>query len=150
MKHLFSAAAALALVLASSAAVRADQVYHTERLLLEPIDGAAGTGMVVNVHPNGPERYAIERYQLSHAEQNAVYQVWLHLYLGAADCSAAPAVSLPTAQIATNVAGTGAGQLVLSPDEVAPLRGMSFPINWTTTLGTTTTHATPCAIVTLD
>jgi len=61
MKHLFSAAAALALVLASSAAVRADQVYHTERLLLEPIDGAAGTGMVVNVHPNGPERYAIER-----------------------------------------------------------------------------------------
>ena len=130
--------------------VAADQVYHTERLALVPVGSAAGSGMVVNIHPNGPQRYAIEQYQLRHADAGAVYQVWLHLYLGANDCSGAPAASLPTAQIRTNTRGNGTAQLVLTPGDVAGLRGLSFPISWSVTQGGTTTHVTGCTIVTLD
>lgn len=140
---------ALSLAIAAGP-VSADQVYHTERLTLDPVGGAAGSGMVVNIHPNGPQRYAIEQYQLRHGDPRSSYQVSLHLYLGAADCSGAPAASLPTAVIQTNAAGNGTAQLVLTPDDVAGLRGMSFPINWTLSQGTTTTHETRCTIVTLD
>ena len=142
---------ALGLLVAGTAPVRADAVYHTERLTLNAVDdGVAGTGMVVNVHPNGPNRYAIENYQLRDADPGATYQVWLNLYLGAADCSGAPAASLATALIRTNGAGNGTGQLVLAPEDVAGLRGMSFPINWTVTQAGTKTHETRCTIVTLD
>ena len=141
---------ALGLLVAGTAPVRADAVYHSERLTLNAVGGASGSGMVVNVHPNGPNRYAIENYQLRHADPGATYQVWLNLYIGAADCSGAPAASLATAQIQTNGAGNGTGQLVLSPEDVAGLRGMSFPINWTVTHAGTKTHETRCTIVTLD
>lgn len=141
----------LAFTLAMSAGpVAADQVYHTERLALVPVGSAAGSGMVVNIHPNGPQRYAIEQYQLRHADPRSTYQVWLHLYLGSDDCDAAPFPSLPTAEIRTNARGNGTGQLVLTPEDVAGLRGMSFPISWSVTLDGTTTHVTDCTIVTLD
>ena len=141
---------ALGLMVAGTAPVRADAVYHTERLTLDAVGGASGTGMVVNVHPNGPNRYAIENYQLRHADADATYQVWLNLYIGAANCSGAPAASLATAQIRTNGSGNGTGQLVLTPQDVAGLRGMSFPINWTVTQAGTKTHETGCTVVTLD
>jgi hypothetical protein len=141
---------ALGLLVVSTATARADAVYHTERLTLNAVGGASGTGKVVNVHPNGPNRYAIETYQLRDADAGATYQVWLNLYIGSADCSGTPAASLATAQIRTNDAGNGTGQLVLSPADVAGLRGMTFPINWTVTQGETTTHETPCTFVTLD
>ena len=141
---------ALGLLVVSTAAARADSVYHTERLTLNAIGAASGTGMVVNVHPNGPNRFAIENYQLRHADANATYQVWLNLYIGSADCSGTPAASLATAQIRTNGAGNGTGQLVLAPADVAGLRGMTFPINWTVTKAGTTTHETDCTFVTLD
>ncbi len=141
---------ALGLLVAVTAPVRADAVYHTERLTLNAVGGASGTGMVVNVHPNGPNRYAIETYQLRGADAGATYQVWLNLYIGSANCDGAPAASLATAQIQMNGAGNGTGQLVLTPEDVAGLRRMSFPINWTVTQDGTTTHQTRCTIVTLD
>ena len=142
---------ALGLLVVGTAPVRADAVYHTERLTLHAVDDeVAGTGMVVNVHPNGPNRYAIETYQLRDAIPGATYEVSLNLYLGAANCNGTPAVSMATAQILTNGAGNGTGQLVLTPEDVAGLRGMSFPINWTVTQAGTKTHETRCTIVTLD
>jgi hypothetical protein len=150
MKGMTVGVLTLALMLTGMAQVRADAVYHTERLTLDPVGGASGSGMVVNIHPNGPQVYAIERYQLRHAEPRTTYQVWLHLYIGESDCDGSPAASLPTAQIETNVAGAGTGRLVLTPEDVEGLRGTSFPINWTVTQGATTTHETRCTIVTLD
>lgn len=140
----------LGLFVAGTAPVRADAVYHTERLTLNAVGGASGTGMVVNVHPNGPNRYAIENYQLRDADAGATYQVWLNLYIGSANCSGTPAASLATAQIRTNGAGNGTGQLVLAPEDVAGLRGMTFPINWTVTQAGAKTHETRCTTVTLD
>lgn len=150
MKRLAAGVMALALLLGGATSVRADAVYHTERLTLDPVGGASGSGMVVNIHPNGPEVYAIEQYQLSGADPEATYQVWLHLYIGQADCDGSAAASLPTAEIETNVAGNGTGQLVLTPEAVEGLRGMSFPINWTVTQEGVLTHTTDCTIVTLD
>jgi hypothetical protein len=137
------------IALLASPGAMADQVYHTELLPLEPLGGAAGVGIVVNIHPNGPQRYAIEQYQLRHADANASYQVWLNLYLGREDCSGEP-VTLLTAHIATNGVGNGTGQLVLRPEDVAGLRGLSFPINWTVTQSGLATHQTPCTLVVLD
>ena len=150
---------ALGLLVAGTAPVRADAVYHTERLTLNAVGGAAGTGMVVNVHPNGPNRYAIENYQLRHADPNATYKVWLNLYIGSANCNGAPFGSMETAQIHTNGAGNGTGQLVLTPENIAAaglVSGMRFPINWTVTQEDPLTHEdirtheTLCTIVTLD
>jgi hypothetical protein len=145
----------LTLALVAAGPVAADQVYHTERLTLNPVGNppALGSGMVVNIHPNGPQRYAIEQYQLRHGEPNSRYQVALHLYVGAADCSEAPAGSLDTAVIRTNRAGNGTAQLVLTPENIAAaglVAGMSFPINWTLSQGATTTHETRCTFVILD
>ena len=79
MKRTAAMFLALGLLVTVTAPVRADAVYHTERLTLNAVaDGVAGTGMVVNVHPNGPNRYAIENYQLRHADADATYQVWLN------------------------------------------------------------------------
>lgn len=150
MRGMTAGALALALLLAGATSVQADAVYHTERLTLDPMGEASGSGMVVNIHPNGPEVYAIEQYQLRGADPGATYQVWLRLYIGQADCDGSPAASLNTAQIETNVAGNGTGQLVLTPQDVAGLRGMSFPISWSVTQDGITTHATRCTIVTLD
>ena len=159
MKRTAAMFLALGLLVAGTAPVRADAVYHTERLTLNAVGGAAGTGMVVNVHPNGPNRYAIENYQLRHADPGATYQVWLNLYLGAANCNGAPAVPIATAQILTNGAGNGTAQLVLAPENIAAanlVSGMSFPINWTVTQEDSfthediKTHETNCTVVELD
>src|SRR5687768_15340286 len=81
-------------------AAAADRVYHTERLELSGIGGAPGGGMVVNVHPNGPNVYAHEIYTLRDAVPGS-YQVFLNLFPTSLDCSGAT-VALPTATIVTN------------------------------------------------
>jgi hypothetical protein len=144
---------ALGLLVAGTVPVRADAVYHTERLTLNAVGGASGTGMVVNVHPNGPNRYAIETYQLRDADPGATYVVSLRLYIGSSNCDGPPSHSMDTAQIQTNGAGHGTGQLVLTPEAIASVgleSGMRFPINWTVAQAGIQTHQTRCTIVTLD
>ena len=150
MRRTVAAFLAVGLLAAGTAPVRADAVYHTERLTLNAVSGASGTDRVAHVDPNGPNRFAIENYQLRHADPDVTYQVWLNLYIGSANCSGTPAASLPTAQIRTNGIGNGTGQLVLTPEDVAGRGGMTFPINWTVTSAGTTTHETRCTTVTLD
>ena len=73
----------------------ADSVYHTERLELRGVGGAPGGGMVVNIHPNGPNVYAHEIYTLRHAVPGT-YQVSLNLFLTSLNCTG-PTAALPTA-----------------------------------------------------
>ena len=77
-------AAGLSVGLAGSAA--ADEVFHTEQLALQGVDGAPGGGMVVDVHANGPNVYTHEIYSLSQAVPGA-YQVFANLYPASLDCS---------------------------------------------------------------
>jgi hypothetical protein len=134
------------------ATASADRVYHTDRLTLEPIGGASGSGFVVNIHPNGPLNFAQERYGLRGADPGASYQVFLVI-----DASSIPNCDslriLMAANLQTNVAGNGTtpADFVFRPDGVPPcLRNTSFPIHWEVELGGTVTHQTDVIVVTLD
>jgi hypothetical protein len=124
----------------------ADQVYHTERLALSGVRGAPGGGMVVNVHPNGPNVYAHEIYTLTHAVPGE-YQVFLNLFLASLDCTGATA-ALPTATLTTNPTGNGRADVKFTPEDATAIRNMTFSINWTV-VGPAT-YVTACTVVTLD
>ena len=130
----------------------ADQVYHSERLALEAVGGALGSGFVVNIHPNGPLNFAQERYGLRGAEADASYSVFLVI-----DASAIPNCAslriLMAADLQTNAAGNGTtpADFVFRPGGVPPcLRDMSFPIHWEVEHGGTVTHRSAVITVTLD
>lgn len=136
-------------VLASAGPVAADSVYHTERLLFTPVGDASGSGMVVNIHPNGPEIYARERYTLTDAAPNETYQVFLLIYAPSVTCTGTP-FAVNTASLQTNVSGNGSSQGMFRPEDVAALRGLSFGISWEVRLDGDVHYETDCTVVTLD
>jgi hypothetical protein len=136
--------AVLAAVFGGTAA--ADSAYHTERLELSGVGGAPGGGMVVNIHPNGPEVYAHEIYTLQHALPGT-YQVSLNLFLTSLNCTGST-IALPTATLTTNATGNGRAEVKFTPEDAAALRGMTFSISWT--VAGPATYVTACTIVTLD
>jgi hypothetical protein len=138
------ATAVLAAAFAGTAA--ADRVYHTERLELSGVGGAPGGGMVVNIHPNGPNVYAHEIYTLRHAVPGT-YQVFLNLFPTSLNCTG-PSAALPTATITTNAIGNGWADVKFTPEDVGALRGMTFSISWSV-VGPAT-YVTACTVVTLD
>ena len=140
----FSATAVLAATFAGAAA--ADRVYHTERLELSGVGGAPGGGMVVNLHPNGPNVYAHEVYTLSDAVPGT-YQVFLNVFPTSLNCMGLSA-ALPTATITTNAIGNGRADVKFTPEDVGALRGMTFSISWT--VAGPATYVTACTVVTLD
>jgi hypothetical protein len=145
---------ALVCLALSAGPAAADSVYHTERLALEPVGGAQGTGMVVNIHPNGPTVFAAERYALRGAEANASYTVWLVIDATALTGCDFPGLTIPMkADLRTNAAGNGTSpaDFFFAPEGIPPcLRDRSFPIHWEVTLGGALTHETDATIVTLD
>jgi hypothetical protein len=143
------AAALCAAVLGAAAlagTAAADAAYHTERLELSGLGGAPGGGMVVNVHPNGPEVYAHEIYTLRHAVPGT-YQVILNVFPTSLDCTGM-ALALPTATLETNALGNGRADVKFIPEDVTGLRGMTFSISWTVT--GPATYVTACTVVVLD
>jgi hypothetical protein len=146
MRHILVLAATAVLAAAFVGTATADQVYQTERLELSGVAGAPGGGMVVNVHPNGPNVYAHEIYTLSHAVPG-VYQVSLNLFLTSLDCTG-PTAALPTATLTTNAAGNGRADVKFTPEDAAAIRHMTFSISWT--VAGPATYVTACTVVTLD
>ena len=130
--------------------VSADSLYHTDRLALEPVGGSSGGGMVVNIHPNGPNVFARELYALQGAAADQSYQIHLRIYADNVTCTGAP-IDLSTAVVDTNVRGNGTAAFVLRPGDVPGfLRDSTFSINWIAEQSGTTRYATACTIVTLD
>jgi hypothetical protein len=146
MRHFLVLAATATLAAAFIGSATADQVYHTERLKLNGVSGAPGGGMVVNIHPNGPNVYAHEIYRLSHAVPGT-YQVSLNVFPTSLDCTGATAV-LPTAMLTTNATGNGRADVKFTPEDVASLRHMTFSISWT--VAGPATYVSACTVVTLD
>jgi hypothetical protein len=141
------------LSLALAGPVAADAVYHTERLTLAPVGDAAGTGFVVNIHPNGPLHFAQERYALRGAEAGATYSVFLIVDASALDCPFPGLEILMKAILSTNAAGnaTAPADFFFTPEGIPPcLRNASFPIHWDVTLDGVLTHQTIATMVTLD
>jgi hypothetical protein len=146
MRHILILAATAVLAAAFVGTATADRVYHTERLQLSGVNGAPGGGMVVNVHPNGPNVYAHEIYTLSQAVPGE-YQVFLNLFLSTLDCTGATA-ALPTATLTTNANGNGRADVKFTPEDAEGIRNMTFSIKWTV-VGPAT-YVTACTVVTLD
>jgi hypothetical protein len=144
MRHILVLAATAVLAAAFVGTAAADRVYHTERLALT--GDAPGGGMVVNIHPNGPNVYAHEIYTLRHAVPGT-YQVFLNLFTTSRNCTG-PTAALPTATIATNAMGNGRADVKFTPGDVGALRGMTFSISWT--VAGPATYVTACTVVTLD
>lgn len=143
----------LLLALALAGPVAADAVYHTERLPLHPVADAAGSGFVVNIHPNGPRHFAQERYALRGAEPGTTYSVFLIVDASALDCAFPELEILMKAELTTNQAGnaTAPADFFFTPDGVPPcLRDTSFPIHWNVMLDNELTHQTADTMVTLD
>lgn len=140
--------AAMALTFAAGP-VAADSVYHSERLALVAETGAAGSGFVVNIHPNGPQVFALERYALRDAQPNATYEVTLVIDDAAALCGFA--IEIPMASGTTNAAGNLTLQgMVLRPGGIPTcLRGETFSIHWEVWSGGVKTH-TASTVVELD
>jgi hypothetical protein len=144
MRHILVLAATAVLAAAFVGTAAADRVYHTERLALT--GDAPGGGMVVNIHPNGPNVYAHEIYTLRHAVPGE-YQVFLNLFPTSLDCTGATG-ALPTATLTTNAAGNGRADVKFTPEDAAAIRNMTFSIKWTV-VGPAT-YVTACTVVTLD
>src|SRR6266545_7542331 len=129
----------------------ADKVYHTDQIPLVPVaDAPLKSGHIINIHPNGPQVFARERYVLIGAESNAVYQVNLLLYPNEPECDG-EAVVIPTAEIETNGVGNGTAQVVIRPADIGDLHGATHGVAWEVTLeGEAVYEAAFCSAVTLD
>jgi hypothetical protein len=121
----------------------ADSVYHTERLVFAPAEdsGESGSGMVVNIHPNGPVNGALERYQLKEATPNTDYDVWIVV---AGDDFA------QTATISTDRHGNGHAKAGFSADELAGFSGAVLPVQWVLRSEAGDAYRTEITTVTLD
>lgn len=102
----------IACLLISSPASFADQLFHSDRLLFFRTEAgeAAGhpllrSGHVVDIHPNGPNNGALERYMINGAKPNHSYDVVLRIFND--DCDGDPSVfdMLQTTTLITNNKG---------------------------------------------
>ena len=146
MRHVLVIAATAALSAAFVGTAAADRVYHTEHLELSSVGGAPGGGMVVNIHPNGPNVYAHEIYTLRQAVPGT-YQVVLNLFPTSLNCTGS-STAIPTATITTNASGNGRADVKFTPADAAALRGMTISIKWT--VAGPAMYVTTCTVVTLD
>ena len=150
MRYLFLlVVAATALVSAQSAA--ADAVYHSEHMRLSPVGGAPlQSGFVQNIHPNGPNVYARERYVLNGALAHQRYEVRLLVHLFDPTCSNAPTPFRSTA-LDTNASGNGSAQLLLRPEDVpAAVRNATHGVQWEVWRSGMLAYRTACTSVELD
>ena len=129
----------------------ADQVYHTERIMLDPVGGAPlKIGFVVNNHSNGPVNFAHEMYVLVGASPDTSYQVVLNVYVMNTTCQGVPDALLTTAILTTNQRGNGEANSAVPPEAVEGLHGLDIGVIWTIKNGNTVDYQTSCTAVTLD
>ena len=159
--QIFAALAFAVLMLALLvSAVAADAVYHSDHVDFHPVDGAPlRSGFLENIHANGPQIYAVERYVLNGASPNTSYYINAVAYFSDPTCQpASPATPFPaTHVISTNGAGNGTVKVVLAPDDVPPgFAGLTIGIRSELSSGGpvaeggTVEYVSECLAVTLD
>ena len=147
------AGALLGATLPASAA-SADAVFHTARYELHAVAGAPlSSGFVVDVHADGPQVYAQERYHLVGALPSTTYQVTLLAYADQG-CTQL-VVAIPEATMTTNVRGNAHGSVTFAPEDVAPFRNptgtATYGLVWVIgPVGQSAAYTTGCQVVTLD
>jgi hypothetical protein len=147
--------AALIAIGVSSTAV-ADGAYHTDHFSLQSVDGEDAplrSGSVTNIHVNGPQIYAQERYHLNGAEMNTEYVFELNLWISDSTCSEAADAALPVGSFTTNRAGNGHAKSRFTPEDIAKLGLIGtgeHGANWIVYDGGTAVYETACQTVFLD
>jgi hypothetical protein len=152
LRRRFLVAGALALlalpVLATTAS--ADQVFHTLHADVVPVGSAPlHVGFVNDVHTNGVQNAAHERYVLNGALPGTTFQVTIHLFLFDPTCSTAP-LAIPTATLQTNGSGNGEAKAEFPAGPPSPLAGFTHGILWQFSIGSTVVYQTGCYPVTTD
>ncbi len=147
---------ALALVLMPLTVVVADKVFHSQRLSFSLTAFGAlhehpelRSGHVVDIHANGPQIGALERYMINGAKPTTSYQVILHLLDGG---YAGDQIALVhTTTLETDTHGNARGQVVFTAEQLAPFAGMVFGVQWTLVADDNIiAYETPCIIVAVD
>jgi hypothetical protein len=140
----------LSVLLAAAAPSAADSVYPSQHIALMPVDGAPlASGFIQNIHANGPQVFAQERYVLVGAAPDTQYQATIQIYgdPGATVWMAA----MPTVAFTTNGAGNGVGRFTLAPSGVPEaFHGMTLYLVWELTTGGAVAYQTPLSPVVLD
>jgi len=145
-------------LLAPLTGVRADQDFHTERLPLiltaegaetDPPHPALRSGHVVDIHANGPQIGALERYQINGARANSSYDVVLEVFAG--DCEGDELPPVTTTTLETNKQGNAHGDFVFSAADLVPSQGAVVGVQWTLVDEEgISAYETPCIVVTVD
>jgi len=134
---LISVLTVIGLFLIPSGVAFADQVYHTERLPLHVTEegAAAGytlrNGMVVNIHANGPNNFAIEEYILNGAKPNTTYIICrqfsdAELWYGPMPIGGERLLPAEGNSITTDKNGNGRCTIKLTPEYLAPVYPRTF------------------------
>lgn len=134
----------------------ADAVFHTARYELHAVGGAPlSSGFVIDIHTNGPQIYALERYHLMGALPSTTYQVTLLAY-ASLSCAGAPLAAIPETTITTDALGNTHGSLTFTPADVAGFRNPSgtatYGLVWVLSPQgqTAPAYTTGCQVVSLD
>ncbi|HEU4452180.1 MAG TPA: hypothetical protein VFR81_03935 [Longimicrobium sp.] len=101
------------------------------RIPIRPVGGAPlQSGMVVDTFMEGPNNFAIERYQLNGAEPNTTYQVNLVISLFVPDCSG-QAIIQPSVPVTTNAQGNGQASIRVPPEFIPAIaKGQTNSLHW--------------------
>jgi hypothetical protein len=101
------------------------------RIEIHPVgDAPLQSGAVVDTFMEGPNNFAIERYQLNGAEPNTTYQVNLLISLFVPDCSSPPIVQ-PSVPVTTNAQGNGQASIRVPPEFIPAIaKGQTNSLHW--------------------
>ena len=128
----------------------ADGVYHSQHIALVPVgDSPLRSGFVENIHTNGPQIFALERYVLLGAAPSTEYQVTIQIY-GDPDATASLG-AMPTIAFRTNGVGNGVGRFTLPLSGVPEaFHGLTIYLVWELTTSGAVAYKTPVSKVVLD
>lgn len=138
----------IALALAGPAA--ADSVYPSQHIALMPVgEQPLAMGFIENIHTNGPQVFAQERYVLVGASPKTEYAVTIQIY---GDPAAKVWMgAMPTIAFSTNGVGNGVGRFTLPPSGVPEaFHGLTIYLVWQLATGGTVAYETQASKVVLD
>lgn len=154
MFRCLAAAGALFGATLSASAASADAAFHSARYELHALDGAPlSSGFVIDIHANGPQVYAQERYHLMGALPSTTYPVTLLAYTDLG-CRGVP-ISIPETTMTTDARGNAHGSVTFTPEDVAAFRNpegiATYGLTWVIgPQGQSATYTTGCQVVALD
>jgi hypothetical protein len=140
----------LSFALCAAAPAAADSVYHSQHIALMPVGEAPlATGFIENIHVNGPQVFAHERYVLVGATPRTEYGVTIQIYGDAA--ATMWLAAMPTVAFTTNGVGNGVGHYTLPLSGVPEaFHGLTIYLVWELATGGAVAYQTPVSEVVLD